>query len=218
MVKIERCPIPPGSLAIEAEKQRGSYSEPDVVRQLKADSNDKCYICELSELSDPEVEHLRPHYNRRLKDRVFDWNNLFYACPHCNKVKKAEKYDEKILNCCECDPETLLDQFFIDGHVMVYNKTEDENVRMTADLIYSCFERKNTGIREAACQHRVDALAKTMSVLYRTLEKYKENPQSERYQRSLNEMLNRRSKFAAFKRCYVRKHLTDYPDLEKLVS
>lgn len=23
-----------------------------------------------------------------LSDRVFDWNNLFYACPHCNNLKK----------------------------------------------------------------------------------------------------------------------------------
>lgn len=218
MVKIERNPVPPESLAIESTKQWGSYNSPDVVRQLKVDSNDKCYICELSELSDPEVEHLKPHYNRRLKERVFDWNNLFYVCPHCNKVKKAEKYDEKILNCCECDPETVLDQIFVDGHVLVNNKTDDENVKMTADLIYNCFEKKDTGIREAACQHRVEALSTSMSVLYRTLKKYKDNPDSKRYQRSLSEMLNRESKFAAFKRHYVREHLSDYPDLEKMVS
>ena len=40
------------------------------------------------ELSDSEVEHLRPHHNRTILDRVFDWNNLFYACPHCNNLKK----------------------------------------------------------------------------------------------------------------------------------
>ena len=88
MVKIDRNPIPPVSLAIEKQKAYGSYNKRDVIQQLKEDSHDKCYICELGGLSDSEVEHLRPHHNRTILDRVFDWNNLFYACQHCNNLKK----------------------------------------------------------------------------------------------------------------------------------
>lgn len=218
MVKIDRTPEPPASLAIEAAKANGSYRERDVIRQLKEDSNDKCYLCELQELSDPQVEHLKPHHNCKIKDRVFDWNNLFYACPHCNNLKKDKKYDDKILDCCAMDPETVLDHVFMNGHVEVHNKTEDEKVIMTADLIQNCFEKKNTGIREAACQHRVNKLSETMNVLYKTLKQYKDNPDEERYQRSLRGMLSRKSKFAAFKRYYVREHLDDYPELKEYVS
>lgn len=106
----------------------------------------------------------------------------------------------------------------MDGHVQVNSKTEDENVVMTADLIYNCFEKTNTGIREVACQHRIDGLAKAMNVLYKTLSNYKLNPKSKRYQGSLREMLKRGSQFAAFKRYYVRAHLNDYPELEEFVS
>lgn len=134
------------------------------------------------------------------RKRVFDWNNLFYVCPHCNKVKKSKKYDEKILDCCECDPEIMLEQMYIEGHVLVHNITDEETARMTADLIQNCYEKKNTGIREAACQHRVDALAESM-----------------RYRRSLCAMLDRKSKFAAFKRYYVRQHLDVYPKLKDFV-
>lgn len=217
MIKIDRCPVPPESLAVEAKKVYGSYNEPDVVRQLKMDSNDKCYICELGGLSDPEVEHLKPHYNRKLKDRVFDWDNLFYVCPHCNKIKKDSKYDEKIIDCCQCDPEMALDQGFKDGHVYVHNITDDESDIMTADLIQNCFEKRNTGIREMACQRRINELSRTMDVLYKTLKRYKENPDTVRYQKSLSSMLDRRSEFAAFKRSYVRKHLDDYPRLEEFL-
>ena len=56
MVKIDRNPIPPPSLDIE--------------KQLKEDAHDKCYICELGGLSDPEVEHLRPHHSRKIMDRL----------------------------------------------------------------------------------------------------------------------------------------------------
>lgn len=76
MVKIDRNPVPPPSLAIEKQKANGSYNKSDVVRQLKEDSHDKCYICELKGLSDPEVEHLHPHHGRQIAERVFDWNNL----------------------------------------------------------------------------------------------------------------------------------------------
>lgn len=214
MIKVERTPVPPKSLEEEKQKKHGSYNKPDVVRQLKADFNDKCYICELSELSDPEVEHLKPHYGRKKKERVFDWNNLFYVCPHCNKIKEEAKYNEKILDCCIRDPEDILKQNYINGHVRVHSITEDEDAIMTADLIESCFEKKNTGIREAACQHRVDKLATSMNILYKTLQSYQNNPDSKRYQRSLKQMLSRKSKFAAFKRGYVRKHMMDYPGLK----
>ena len=38
MVKIDRNPIPPVSLAIEKQKAHGIYNKPDVIQQLKEDS------------------------------------------------------------------------------------------------------------------------------------------------------------------------------------
>ena len=99
-------------------------------------------------LSDPEVEHLRPHHNRQLKDRVFDWNNLFYVCPHCNNLKKDVKYDDKIIDCCVTDPEIVLEQKYEKGHVCIHSLVHEECALMTADLIQNCFEKRNTGIRE----------------------------------------------------------------------
>lgn len=60
MVKVERSFPAPVSLALEAQKANGSYSKPDVVKQLKEDFHNKCYICELSDLQDAQVEHLLP--------------------------------------------------------------------------------------------------------------------------------------------------------------
>ena len=102
--------------------------------------------------------------------------------------------------------------------IHIHSKSQDEMIQMTADLIQTCFELRNTGIREAACQYRIKELAETMSILFKTLKKYKDNPEAQRYKRSLNEMLNRSSQFAAFKRNYVKKHLGDYPGLENMVT
>lgn len=217
MIKIERNPIPPPSLAVEEQKAKGAYNKPDVIQRLKEDSHDKCYICELGGVSDPEVEHLKPHHGRTIPERVFDWNNLFYVCPHCNNIKKESKYDDKIIDCCVEDPEKMLEQCYKKGHVNVHHIVDEEQAVMTADLIQECFEKRNTGIREAACQYRINRLADEMNILYKILEKHKKNPELLRYKRSLKSTLSRKSIFAAFKRDYVRKHISDYPDLEKFL-
>lgn len=221
MVKIERTPTPPESLARESKKATGSYNEPDVMEQLRQDFHGKCYLCELNGLTDVQVEHLLPHYNRRIKERVFDWNNLFYSCTHCNSIKNNRKYDEKILNCCTTDPEYLLQHIYTDdGEVVVQPiaGNTDEKVTMTADLIHNCYNQKNTGIRTIQCAARVDRLASTMNSLYQTLAAYKQDRNSTKYSRALRAMLKREYKFAAFTRQYVRSHLDEYPELSVLVS
>ena len=216
MVKIERTPTPPASLAIESQKAHGIYNSEDVIFQLKQDFHSKCYLCELKDLTDIQVEHLLPHYNRRIKERVFDWNNLFYACPHCNSIKKSSIYDEKILDCCKVDPESLLDHIYQDGkvHVRAHDpSTQDETVLRTAELLENCFEKTNTGIRTVQCQERVNRLAEAMNALYKTLEALKKEPSSKRYLCALRGMISREYKFAGFIRYYVRSHLDEYPQL-----
>lgn len=221
MVKIERTPTPPASLAIECKKVHGSYASEDVISQLKKDFHSKCYLCELKDLTDIEVEHLLPHYNRKIKERVFDWNNLFYACPHCNSIKNDRIYDEKIIDCCKVDPESLLDHIYQEGKVNVRPHdpdTQDEKVLMTADLLENCFEKSNTGIRVFQCQERVNRLAETMNALYKTLEALKKKPTSKRCLCALKGMLSREYKFAGFTRYYVRSHIEEYPQLFGKIS
>ena len=219
MVKVVRSFPAPLSLAIEATKVNGSYNEPDVVRQLKSDFNDKCYICELKELQDPEVEHLLPHMNGKYRDRKYDWNNLFWACRHCNSVKKAEKYNSGIIDCCKQDPEKLVSFDFIQGNVRVEAiDSNDSQSVLTAELVYETFNKMNTGIREAACDTRIKSLSEAMNILYKELSRYKDNPSSKRNTRMLKAILGRESAFAAFKRSYVRKRLEEYPGLAAFVN
>lgn len=215
MVKIERTSTPPASLA-----KQNSYREQDVIEQLKKDFHGKCYICEMDDLTDVQVEHLRPHYNGRFKERVFDWNNLFYSCPHCNNIKKKSKYDEKILDCCEEDPEEYLCHYYFENAVTVtpVDGVTDEKAVMTADLIQNCFEINNTGIRVVQCAARVHRLADTMNKLYDTLAHYRQDTSSKKYRSALRAMLKREYKFAAFTRQYVRSHITDYPELKEFLS
>lgn len=220
MVKIERTATPPASLAEESKKQHGSYVGHDVIAQLSKDFYGKCYICELGDLPDPQVEHLLPHYGRKIKERVFDWNNLFYSCPHCNSLKNEKRYDEKIIDCCVEDPEEYLSHIYAGQKVFVVPtaETADEKAIMTAELIQRSFEEKNTGTRTAASAVRSRRLADTMNKLYRTLGDFKRDTSSKKYLAALRAMLKREYQFAAFTRHYVRSHLQDYPELSDYVS
>lgn len=215
MVKIERTPTPPASLASEKAKENGSYRELDVISQLAQDFHKKCYLCEIAELQSVEVEHLYPHGGD--KDLKFDWNNLFLSCAHCNSVKNQDKYHGAILDCCKVDPESVLNQQFLNDHVLVQPTADTKAAVMTAELLTECFEKKNTGIRVMECRTRINALRKTMNLLYRTLEQYRNNP-TDRTLRTLRGMLSRTYKFAGFTRAYVRNHLGIYPGLEKYVQ
>jgi uncharacterized protein (TIGR02646 family) len=85
----------PECLAQEKGKKSGDYKCGDVLQRLQADFKNKCYICEIQAPTVINVEHFRPHKGDR--DLMFDWNNLFWACGHCNNTKLA-KYGD-ILDC-----------------------------------------------------------------------------------------------------------------------
>lgn len=212
MVKVERSFPAPASLAAEAQKKKGTYECPDVVERLAADFHNKCYICELRPVQDPEIEHLLPHKGGKYPERKFDWNNLFWSCGHCNSVKKAAKYDEGILDCCAVDPEEKIAFLFRNGAVCVEAKASDALTERTLQLVDEVFNKTNTGMRVVKCQTRTDALNEEMLAFLKTLSQYQERRKPLAL-RTLKGLLDRKSQFAAFKREYVRQNCVKYPEL-----
>lgn len=214
MVKVERSFPAPESLAIEAQKVSGSYEKEDVVERLKKDFHNKCYICEIDKPQDPQVEHLLPHKNGKYPERKFDWNNLFWACGHCNGVKNQNKYDVGIIDCCKIDPEELICFRLEDGDIQIIVKDKD-NVQaiLTAELITEVFNKKNTAMRVCKSDLRVRELNQEMNKLYDAIEELQSNPDSKFALRIVKALLRRESRFAAFKRAYIRDNQQKYPNL-----
>ena len=214
MVKVERSFPAPASLALESQKANGSYSMPDVVKQLKEDFHNKCYICELNELQDAQVEHLLSHVDGKYPKRKFDWNNLFWSCGHCNNVKNQRIYDEGIIDCCKDDPEEMvifrLQENEIDVHAI---NDKNRQAVLTAKLITEVFNLKNTGMRVYKSDFTILLLNREMNKLYDSLEEMKEPSQQKLALRKVKSLLRRESKFAAFKRNYIRENKEKYPDL-----
>lgn len=211
MVKIERSFPAPESLAIEKQKINGSYNKSDVVQRLSIDFNNKCYICEIDKLQDPQVEHLNPHFDGRYIERKFDWNNLFWSCGHCNGVKNQRKYDEHIIDCCKSDPELRIYFRLHDGNTDVTAvDSKDYDAKMTAELVTEVFNIMNSGMRIYKSEFRFRELNKEMNKLYHTLDELDQNPNSVFALKKLQALIRRESRFAAFKRCYIRENKKQY--------
>ena len=219
MIRVTRTPVAPASLAIEKEKPNGSYREPDVVEQLISDFNGKCYLCEIKPVQDAVVEHLLPHHGGRDRDRMFDWNNLFFCCSHCNSVKNKQRYEKDVIDCCAVDPEGLISQLLIDGKPSVTALNALPEAENTACLIKECFESTNPelGIRTHQCQVRLDELKLTMSIFIKALDNYRNHKSKSAYF-ALCGMLERKHKFSGFTRTYIRAHQAEYPELFSLLD
>lgn len=219
MVRIQRSYPAPSSLAEEAGKKNGSYEKPDVVERLKKDFHNKCYICGLKNLQDPQVEHLLPHKNGKYPERKFDWNNLFWACGHCNIVKNQRKYDEGILDCCKLDPERKITFRLKGNEIELEPLSPGKNTETdrTISLVGEVFNLQNTGMRVYKSDMRLKELQKEMNLLFDNLEGLRKNPDSKYFLRKLKVLLKRESAFAAFKRCYVRERLEEYPQLRDYI-
>ncbi len=190
-----------------------------MIERLREDFHNKCYICELKNLQDPEVEHLLPHKNGRYPERMFDWNNLFWACGHCNKVKNQAKYEEGIIDCCRQDPEELISFRFQKADVIAEAKNpEDSKAVLTATLVREVFHLKNTAMRDYKRELRFRELNKEMNILYDNLEEMKQKPESKAVMRKLKALLRRESGFAAFKRNYVRENAERFPELLQYIA
>jgi uncharacterized protein (TIGR02646 family) len=111
----------PDCLAHEKGKTSGDYKCGDVSSRLKTDFKNKCYLCELKELTSINVEHFRPHKGDT--DLKFDWNNLYLSCAHCNNTKLAAY--NNILNCTDPN-DRIEDKLHYSFKPFPYEKVEIE--------------------------------------------------------------------------------------------
>lgn len=92
-----------------------------------------------------------------------------------------------------------------DGKVSVWAKDKsDIQAVMTAELVTEVFNLKNTGMRIYRSEMRFQELTQEMNKLYDSIEELQSNPESHFLQRKLQALLRRESRFAAFKRNYIR--------------
>lgn len=96
MINIKKSQPAPLCLSDEKEKANGDYKCGNVLKLLKKDFYNKCYICEEREPSSINTEHFKPQ--KKYPELIFDWNNLFFACTHCNSIKGVK---DNLIDCSD---------------------------------------------------------------------------------------------------------------------
>lgn len=143
MIRVKKTMPPPERL------HTAGCNDDSVVRQMHADQNGKCYLCETRMITDFEVEHRHSVAHQGGKD---DWKNIFLACSYCND-KKGARFDD-ILNPVECNVEEMIEhvynsstkEFLFRASVKA-NAATDETIRLLT-LIFNGANPRMLKIRE----------------------------------------------------------------------
>lgn len=108
-----------------------------VIRQMHADQNGKCYLCETRTTTDFEVEHRHSVAHQGSRN---EWNNIFLACSYCND-KKGTRFDD-ILNPAECNVEVMIEhRYDASSKRFVFTATgaANESINATIKLLTMIF-------------------------------------------------------------------------------
>lgn len=205
----------------EKKKVHGSYRLDEVITALKEEFHDKCYICEQKHITSINIEHFKAHKGN--KDLMFDWNNLYWACSHCNNLKLG-KYDN-ILD--PGNPEEDVESSIHYGMPILHKRAQveispcivNEKVNQTVELLNYVYNGK-TSIKDIEAvnikNNLVDELVQFTSWLRDFDDDELEEDEKESLKRKIRKGLNAKSAFTAFKRqiikdtSYLYKEFKDY--------
>lgn len=222
MVKIERkdsaeAKAAVASLAREKAKNAGTYNTPEVNQALGLMFAHKCYLCEQKGLSSLQIEHLVPH--RKNKELMFDWNNLFLSCSHCNNIKNDRftpildctkvPVDEKIAFRRRVVP---LEADKLDISALDESEETQNTVALLNEVYYGSTSQK---IEEAKIIRT--QLSKELDQFEECVKEYAsaDGEDKKDLECSIKMKLKWNAPFAAFKRWIIRDAKSRFPELQQ---
>lgn len=193
------------------------YTDPIVVEQLKKDFLSKCYLCEQTDFGNVNVEHFVPHLNKSEELRT-DWNNLYYACSHCNGIKGSRH--KELLDCCEeshnVDTAISLQAPSVpNGKIILTNALNNDSdlfelTNKTIALLEQCYNNANSGNQQVSHQYLKEKILEEHAYL-QNLRFQLKNGSNRLLQREKDDLVERISNmlkpnypFSAFWKTYVR--------------
>ena len=166
---------------------------------------DKCYICEEKSPTSINVEHF--HSCKNHKHLKYDWENLFFACAHCNRIK-GSCYDH-IIDCTKKDPEKyiiLKFNSYPESYVKILDRLNGAENGETRELLDKIYNGAGTPISACEAKNLEKRISRELKNFMECVENYhNENDLKLRtvYWENIKKMLSRESNFAGFKRSVV---------------
>lgn len=197
--------------------KNSDYTDPVVVKQLKKDFFSKCYLCEQTDFGNVNVEHFVPHLNKSEELRT-DWNNLYYACSHCNSIKGSRH--KELLDCCEeshnVDIVISLEAPSVPNGKIVLTNTLDNDSELfeltnkTIALLEQCYNNANSGNQQVSHQYLKEKILEEHAYLQNLRFQLKKGLNRLRSQQKtdliedITNMLQPNYPFSAFWKTYVK--------------
>lgn len=208
MVFFEKSMPAPDCLAAEKAKANGNYSCGQVLERIKTDFKNKCYICEYKEPESINIEHFRPHQGD--KDLKFSWNNLFFACAHCNNIKLANY--NNILDCTKAEDNVDTDLKYIFKpfpfeKVKIESLNDNDEVNTTRNLLMAVYNG-TTKLKKLESANLRNTLLEDIMKFQKLLKDYFEiseddNEGREYFKIKIRNEIGKSSNFTAFKRWII---------------
>ncbi|WP_029687032.1 HNH endonuclease [Tatumella saanichensis] len=202
MFKVTRTYPAPISLS-----KKVHYDSADVHDALQSCFFGKCYICEIKEPLDINIEHFKPKGSNN--ERTFDWENLYLSCARCNNIKLT-KY-EGLLDCCQekvWDKIKLLPGFsYRTKRVTVEALFNDEKTEITAKLLNKVYNSDHTISKKLTSATLRSQVTKATQKLIRNINEYYEEDTPQQQKDFLIEkmkmLIRREAAFSAFCRWII---------------
>jgi hypothetical protein len=225
MIHLTKSQPAPICLAEEKLKKSGSYRCGDVHTRLQTDFHNKCYICEEKDISSINIEHFIPHKGDI--DLMFDWNNLFFACGHCNNIKLANPKYDPILNCLNPNDRILE---WIEFEASPFPKspvkitsllTSNDAVNNTVDLLDLVYnghtatkKMESDNIQKKICKELVRFQALLLEYYHET---GMSDSEKEDVRNKIRRLLSPKAAFTAFKVWIIKRNTTYMRDFGALL-
>ena len=184
------------------------YNDVIVLESLKKDFHKKCYLCE-EVTRHFEVDHFYPQVSHI--ELVNKYNNLFYCCQKCNKIKPKRTNTEpkyEIFNCCEIDVEKYIklklniQECKIEISILQKNNQYSIQMKNTLEILDRIYNGSNS--KSNACEDLREEIVLVIASFRKKLDKY----QSSRLKRALEEEISKElnivSSYSTFKRWIIR--------------
>lgn len=212
MIRIERRQTDKADLAIKdlqkAKAKHITYNTENVNAALHEIFHGKCYICENKHGSSYQIEHLIPHHGK--EELKYDWNNLFWACAHCNNTKSG--CDDVILDCTKEDVDQRI-AFRKEGYFGTTERfvfvplDEHEDTKNTVTLLQNVYYG-TTPQKKIEARILRKQLRENVSKFKGYIRDYEELEQGSEEKEDLEILIKRelseKSEFTAFKRWLIR--------------
>ena len=201
MVKINKSILPKGIVI----KKEEDYRSERIISILQKDFYNKCYLCEEKNPTSINVEHFRScKNNEALK---YNWENLFYACDHCNRIKGSQ-YDH-IIDCTKDDPEKYIHIRFDSypkHYVEVIDKLYSAENNKTKELLDKIYNGAGTAISKIEASNLKSKICDEIVEFTECIDNFLSETDAKLrtvYWKRIEKMLSRESKFSGFKRSIV---------------